>query len=1184
MSLGSSHQSPSTSSTRLPTANGHAPGSAHRVEGGGFDGFEGFSPRAGAASFVPSPTAIPIPFKPAPIITGPASEGAAPVTPLDAEPAPFGPSSAPPVPSVTAVTHPSPYVHTQLPRRSSIAPLAHHTISPVPPNLHGSPHRAVGFHPPSDYSPVAAPRRDSAHSISSVLSASRPLGVSSTPSHPALARRRSSLTPSVATLAPASPTRATASGRVSRQEAVRASGSPLGDRRSSLPGLGQGASLNYGGWAPPKPFAPTLPPQRGSMEAGAAIDEGFKFGSGIPAPRIEAGDAPMLYSERRLSLMPNKPVSEMDAFEQAEAEEAERQRRAFIAATYGGDGKRARDRLSIGGPHHVGSSTTSENRRKSLAIWEKLTPTGSQGSLPSSGPILPSSSSDSFAAERRGSLPIAIPGSELGRTPSHRSKHTEELHLDDDDDGDKGTPSSSDMPVRPYPPLMPLSDPGPRLLPGTLALHRATHALQYRGLDSEPMPAPLPSSLHPPAPVDFSEFDIDFILAGSKPNLGRDSKRSSLEPTPTNPQEEDSFAKFVGKFDDEYGDRRGEWTFRACPPRASDVFPIDEPTDPLDSTEAAVKAEWESPGAGKYTHYANGVIKAQQTARKYRIRKCGSREYELDEVDALKATVAAKPSSGDPWATTINTNGTYILTSKETHAENGGVKLPVSVQQEYIQQNRRISRRLPPVASGLIDETKALRKGSEDSSVTMMPTPRIVASEHPASPTPLATSLPVRPAMDAIGDDRGRVSFAIQDRSPLVKPPRSKSRSQGTPVSDDDKKKDKGITALKRGIVKIYKDYEERKERKAEKEFEKSQSQSWSGGSSASAHWSVAGARATYERDLGVRTYAGGEVGRLAPERSHSTSASSQLSATSASASASAPSTSSHAATEEDEEVFGTGIGIEDEQNNGNPFEAGKAWSVVPDDAVAMVIPCESGHPSSRPTSVLSTNAFFSVGPRQALLVWFVPFNADHEPSRTSLPSIDEQAATSLDDSAPVTPLGRLPKILRRRPSRDRDGLSGKFKSPLPAHLQPPDFEFCAAPSPPTTLPFRAFRIVAKIVDTDELRSKPSVRVLSPAQWAEQARSGKALPPSPESPLVDGVPNTGDVMAGRAFPTVLGVCHSKAQGVEFVLEGLDRLGLCVGDSAWGPTGYEEWRGTGLSEQGRELLDLLWAGCSVVLGL
>ena len=74
------------------------------------------------------------------------------------------------------------------------------------------------------------------------------------------------------------------------------------------------------------------------------------------------------------------------------------------------------------------------------------------------------------------------------------------------------------------------------------------------------------------------------------------------------------------------------------------------------------------------------------------------------------------------------------------------------------------------------------------------------------------------------------------------------------------------------------------------------------------------------------------------------------------------------------------------------------------------------------------------------------------------------------------------------------------------------------------------------------------------------------------------------ILPGRTFPTVIAVCHSRSQGVEFVLEGLDRLGFCKGDSAWGPTGYEEWRGSGLSDKGRALVDMVWAGCTGVMGL
>lgn len=61
----------------------------------------------------------------------------------------------------------------------------------------------------------------------------------------------------------------------------------------------------------------------------------------------------------------------MSVFEEAEAEEAERQRRTFLAATYGVDGRRARERLSIGGQSiHAGQGRGL--RRESLILWESV--------------------------------------------------------------------------------------------------------------------------------------------------------------------------------------------------------------------------------------------------------------------------------------------------------------------------------------------------------------------------------------------------------------------------------------------------------------------------------------------------------------------------------------------------------------------------------------------------------------------------------------------------------------------------------------------------------------------------------------------------------------------------------------------------------------------------------------------
>lgn len=124
----------------------------------------------------------------------------------------------------------------------------------------------------------------------------------------------------------------------------------------------------------------------------------------------------------------------MDAFEQAEAEEAERQRRAFLAATYGVDSQRARERLSIGGSStpaagSPGTPGNSKTRRQSLLLWErvhmatlsaKLATEAGEGPLSLLAIHLPNTLDES--ASRRGSLPIAIPGRQLGRMPSGRMR------------------------------------------------------------------------------------------------------------------------------------------------------------------------------------------------------------------------------------------------------------------------------------------------------------------------------------------------------------------------------------------------------------------------------------------------------------------------------------------------------------------------------------------------------------------------------------------------------------------------------------------------------------------------------------------------------------------------------------------------------------------------------------------
>lgn len=790
--------------------------------------------------------------------------------------------------------------------------------------------------------------------------------------------------------------------------------------------------------------------------------------------------------------------------------------------------------------------------------------------------------------------------------------------------------ADAQTPQRPLPPLLPLSDPVPRLLPSTLALHRATHLLNSRNLAPEPLPAPLPPSLHPPNPVDLSEFDIDFILAGSKTNLGRAGSQSSAKhrtsggdgPSSTYRkdivEEEDTFAKFVGAFDDEYGDRRGDWTFRACSPSSSgDIFPIsdNELGGPLDTTRPRPRAEWDCHGAGRFEIYPNGDVRSVESGAVWRMRKTSGREFEFEQPLRAFSSLAPEPILGPnaPQPLVISPCAGYSLASKLVHTESGGVKLPFSVQREMASRGSRVSRRFAAARNRQsISEAPAehqaafqqhlqqqqqqlertRRVGSEDSDATALPTPN---NKRHSSITPRrsTTSPP-------------SVSPPKEDKDP--------KRSQRKHSQDDDKQgKQKSSLSgvLKRGLFRasnLVKDYEDRKERNM----------------NGHGHGHSHGSHGTPHKGGGLMTSKSLPVPNDRPsDRSDSASASSLQSGQSQRSSARY--TTSESADEladwPDDAPFGSlGLGIEDEQNGGQPWKEGKAWDGVPEEALAMVIPVE-GKSQSPPLSNTHAatqpfiNPFFVDGPRQALLVWFTPFNATAPPSHhdsrfgstSTLFKINE-SPTHEESQQHGSSLALLPKLLRPRANRQdvpqsRSLSSTKHLTGMP-HTPSPDFDL--EPVIGRTrresrslqpLPFKAFRIVAKVVDTEDLRSEPEVPVIGFEQWTEQLRTGK--PASPHTPPLEPyahvpatVPeerplaemNVNSVMSGRAFPTVIAVCHSHNTGVEFVLEGLDRLGLCKGESAWGPTGYEEWRGTGLSENGRQTLDLLWAACSAVMGL
>jgi hypothetical protein len=652
----------------------------------------------------------------------------------------------------------------------------------------------------------------------------------------------------------------------------------------------------------------------------------------------------------------------------------------------------------------------------------------------------------------------------------------------------------------------------------------------------------------------------------------------------------------------------------------------------------------------------------------WRIKKTSAREFELEQPLRIPHNIFSPQASGqahsglEPIA--IAVCGGYSLASKLTHTESGGAKLPLAVYRELSAKTSRMSRRFLAAkqrqsmtisSSEQLDaHARSRRIGSEDSGATAIPIGSHSGSRSTAPQ--LSISMPPRssfwsptsPADDAI-------------HAHAVTPKDQRSRSRRDKEKEKEKEKDKerdwdeekhkkgtlgGV--LKRGLFRaqsLVKEYEERTK-------ERGQHLGTNGHGQGHGHSNLAPSSAHAPASGGSSRHSSARpVGSDRPsDPSDTASASSQQSSSGKYESA------DELADWPEDVTFGSlGLGIEDEQNGGREWTPGKAWEGVPDEALAMVIPLESDshtppmvHTPGAPRPFI--NPFFLDGPRQALLVWFTPFNAnsstappDSRSGGSSLfqiaeaPHHEEHAAahgahgshglSHGGGSGAGNPL-RLPKLLRSRTQKHQDGLlasplSGSKGSISPLTTPPSDGDMQpifdsdrreARGAQP--LPFKSFRVVAKVVDTEDLRSEPEVPVIAVEQWTEQMRTGK--PADLNTPPLEGVASGSTVRldddpmglaglaggppvlfsepspspsltepsisSGRAFPTVIAVCHSHAAGVEFVLEGLDRLGLCVGGNAWGPTGYEEWRGTGLSEDGRRALDLLWSACSAVMGI
>lgn len=707
---------------------------------------------------------------------------------------------------------------------------------------------------------------------------------------------------------------------------------------------------------------------------------------------------------------------------------------------------------------------------------------------------------------------------------------------------------------RPLPPLLPLSDPGPRLLPSTLALHRASHLLSSRNLESEPLPHPLPPSLHPPAPVSVSDLDLDFILSGVYDPPPIDStKRNVPSPNTALSQyamqnrpgvqlgpggtDEDSFAKFVGAFDEEYDSRRGDWTFRARP-----------------EGKTTSSVEWESPGAGRYTITSAGEVISQRSGKGWKVKRVGNREFHLDRI--LEEAVSSSSGSTSGGHSTPYTNCHLVLTSKRSHINSGGLKI------DY-----------PPTSKPTVLGATRTRQFSTE-------------SESQLSSQGLGTSETNTSASSTVNLDRAATATSTGSRRPsktqdkdassgasqAIKGLQAKIKEvSGIKDKEKDKKKDRASFGdkLKKTWLATVKSstsgsMTDKAARRAEREREQGQSRSWSGESSKS-NWSTSSSGASNRNRAG--TVEG--IASVPPSESSS----------------------------------GSGLGSlpeGEERSTTSTIIAGKAWETVPEEALAMAVPLkDNAAQRAAPTRAIPAGretggqaAFLNDAFSRVLMVYIVPFMSS-EVLGPSSPTSRLQ---------PERRMSTTQRLLKRHSKE-------KVPSGSPLAVSPPMNRVSSGEETPLDpaashpLPFRSFRVVAKVVRPKDLKSEnmftrsPTEEELpseGSGETIKQERSEAQDDLAEISPFAGVEPSrvrgsdatiiANKQRAGSEFPIIVAVCHSRAQGVEFVLEGLDRLGLCQGQSAWGPTGYEEWRGSGLSPGGWEALETLWAACVGIMGL
>lgn len=234
---------------------------------------------------------------------------------------------------------------------------------------------------------------------------------------------------------------------------------------------------------------------------------------------------------------------------------------------------------------------------------------------------------------------------------------------------------------------------------------------------------------------------------------------------------------------------------------------------------------------------------------------------------------------------------------------------------------------------------------------------------------------------------------------------------------------------------------------------------------------------------------------------------------------------------------------------NAQPLLHGEAFEVVPDDSPVMLLPMWANEEVNADDDArdkrgeLLGNSSIPIHERRYLLIYYVPFAPGHSNGSPNARDVrNGKKRTRSAAGADFEP---------QRSSTERNKQHGE-------HLT-------------------AFRVVAKVLSYDDVKTS-GLRL---------PNEGIEISPSilPNSPGPDGSFKVPPILSNFGDTMVIAVCQSPESAIEFVPEGLDKLGLCYRpgslpiSSMAGPAETER-----LSPVGRAIVEMAWVGCLSVMGL